>query len=227
VQALLLLTLILPTQAATLTGKVELTGSRSSNFSGVALWLEPIGAKAPQPQAGTHRILQKGKRFIPHVSVIPVGTTVDWPNADPIFHNAFSNFAGQPFDTGLYAPGTTHKIRFVREGVVRVFCNIHSTMSAVIVVVNTPWYTTSAADGSFKIDGVPPGDYTLKIWHQGATDEQLKALDRRVTVDASGTTTGAIRLTESRYPTPPHKNKYGRDYGPEPPDRVPYGSRPR
>jgi plastocyanin len=226
IPAVLLLTTTL-VKAATVSGKVELTGGRSRNFAGVALWLEPVGAKAPHPQAGTHRILQKGKRFIPHVSVIPIGTTVDWPNGDPVFHNAFSNFAGQPFDTGLYPPGTTYKIRFVREGVVRVFCNIHSTMSAVIVVVDTPWYTTSASDGAFRIDNVPPGEYTLKIWHEGASEEQLKTLDRRLTVDAGGADAGTIRLAESRYPTVPHKNKYGRDYAPEPPERVPYGGRSR
>src|SRR5207237_3255839 len=97
--------------AAAVSGTVQLVDSRDPNvrrksdYSGVVVWLEPIGG---QPLAGkprTVKIIQKHKRFVPHIVAIPVGSTVDFPNADPIFHNAFSNFAGQPFDVGLYPPG--------------------------------------------------------------------------------------------------------------------------
>jgi plastocyanin len=218
-----------PALAATLSGQVQLVDSRApevireKNFSGVVVWLEPVQAKAPPAAARTHTILQKGKRFQPHISVIPVGSVIDLPNRDLIFHNAFSNFAGQPFDTGLYAPGTTTKIRFVRDGVVRVFCNIHATMSAVVVVVPTPWFTSSGNDGSFKIDEVPPGDYTMKVWHERATSDTLRSLEKRITVAEGGSQAPALAISELRWtPAPQHKNKYGGDYGPEPPDRVPY-----
>ena len=92
---------------ADVTGTVELADSRDSivrkkhNYSGVAVWLEPLnGAAAIKP--GTFTISQRAKRFTPHITIVPTGSTVDFPNFDPIFHNAFSNFAGQPFDTGLY-----------------------------------------------------------------------------------------------------------------------------
>ncbi|MEZ5352879.1 MAG: hypothetical protein R2762_09605 [Bryobacteraceae bacterium] len=223
VAALAAVALAAPLAGAAITGRVEIAGARQKNYTGVAIWLEPVNGPAPKPAAGTHRILQKGKRFSPHVSVVPVGTTVDWPNRDPIFHNAFSNFAGQPFDTGLYAPGSTYKVKFVREGVVRVFCNIHSTMSAVIVVVKTPWYAVTGRDGTFRIDGVPPGEYQMKIWHERADEASLERLERRVTVSAEGAILPRVTLIESRVARPPHKNKYGRDYGPEPRDKAVYG----
>src|SRR5215813_7812782 len=139
-----LLLLVHAAAAATVTGRVELADSRDAsvrknrNYSGVVVWLEPAGRPAIPPPAGQHfKMLQKEKRFAPHVLAIPVGATVDFPNLDPIFHNAFSNFSGQPFDVGLYAPGTNRAVTFRHPGFVRVFCNIHSAMSAIIAVVPT------------------------------------------------------------------------------------------
>src|SRR5579875_3914932 len=126
------------------------------------------------------QMLQKDKRFIPHVLAISTGTTVDFPNLDPIFHNAFSNFDGQLFDVALYPPGSSRTVVFDRAGIVRVFCNIHPSMSAIIVVVNTPYYATTEKDGSFAIAGVPPGAYELHFFHERATPEMLDKLVRRV-----------------------------------------------
>src|SRR5437870_8239603 len=124
--------------AATVNGTVQLVDSRDPNvrrksdYSGVVVWIERVGGTAQDARPRTVKIVQKQKRFVPHLVAVPVGSTVDFPNVDPIFHNAFSNFAGQPFDVGLYAPGTSQKVRFARQGIVRVFCNIHPTMSALI-----------------------------------------------------------------------------------------------
>jgi hypothetical protein len=155
---------------------------------------------------------QRDKRFEPHVLAIQEGTTVDFPNFDPIFHNAFSNFSGQPFDVGLYPPGTTRKVKFRREGVVRVFCNIHPTMSAVIVVLNTPYSAVSLANGKFTIDSVPDGDYRLSVFHERSTADTLKALSRTVRVIADSVTLPEIAVSEVGYLEVPHKNKYGKDY---------------
>jgi hypothetical protein len=162
-------------------------------------------------------MLQKGKKFVPHILAIPVGSMIDFPNLDPIFHNAFSNFAGQPFDTGLYAPGTSQKVVFRREGTVRVFCNIHSSMSAVIVVLRTPYFVVTTRDGAYQIENVPPGDYQLRVWHERASEATLERLERRLTISAAGMSLEPITISESGYLEVPHKNKFGREYGPEPP----------
>jgi len=211
--------------AATVTGRFELTGSRlasvarEKNYSGVVVWLEPANGKPEPPAPATHTIVQKGKRFLPHVSVVPVGSVVDLPNRDPIFHNAFSNFAGQPFDTGLYAPGTSYRVRFRRAGVVRVFCNIHSSMSAVIVVTPTAWYAETKPDGTFRIDGVPPGDYIVKVWHERAAEATLAGLERRIAVAGESAALPPASIPEAGWSPAPHRNKFGKEYGPEPPDK--------
>jgi plastocyanin len=221
----LLLAALLP--GAALNGRVQIAGKTGKSLEGVAVWLVPAQGKAPAPAPQAHRVLQKSKRFSPHVSVIGVGSTVDWPNLDPIFHNAFSNFAGQPFDTGLYPPGGTQRIRFQRDGVVRVFCNIHASMSAVIVVVPTPWFASSKPDGTFTIGDVPPGEYTLKVWHERSPEAAMRAAERRITVSADAAL-DPISLTESGFVSPPpHKNKYGLDYPPEPPVKAGYEQAPK
>ena len=119
--------------AACVKGTVVLTQARAErngpiDLSGTVVWLEPLaGASAALHQiAEKSRIVQKNKTFHPHILAIPIGTSVEFPNFDPIFHNAFSNYNGQIFDVGLYPPGTTRRVTFKREGIVRVFCNIHS-----------------------------------------------------------------------------------------------------
>jgi plastocyanin len=205
---------------ATVAGSVQLVDSRDANvrrksdYSGVVLWLERADGPVPALHPRTATITQKQKRFSPHVIAVAAGTTVDFPNFDPIFHNAFSNFAGQPFDVGLYPPGTSQKVRFLRPGVVRVFCNIHPTMSAVIVVTPTPYNAISKKGGDFSIDGVPPGAYRLRIFHERASEQTLRGLERTVTVDQPTIQIAAIGISESGFIETPHKNKYGKDYPP-------------
>jgi plastocyanin len=224
--------LISVSYASDVSGSVELADSRDSNvrkkrnFSGVAVWLEPVnGAVAPKP--GVFTISQRAKRFLPHITIVPTGSTVDFPNFDPIFHNAFSNFAGQPFDTGLYPPGTTRKVRSQRPGVVRVFCNIHSTMSAVIVVVNSPYFALTEASGEFRIKGVAPGEYLLKVWHERATEAALEKLNRRIIVEAQPHAVGVLKISEAGYLPVPHLNKHGEAYPPEPPATSIYRGAPK
>jgi len=209
-----------PAFAAALTGRVELVDSREPavrqhhDCSSVVVWLEPAGA-APAPAPLHVRMLQKNKMFQPHLLVITVGSTVDFPNLDPIFHNAFSNYSGQLFDIGLYPPGSTRSVRFSRAGIVRVFCNIHSSMSAVIVVVDTPLFAVTKRDGSFAIEGVPEGEHKLMFFHERATQSTLEGLSRWITL--SGTASlPPIAISETGYLSIPHKNKYGQDYPPAP-----------
>lgn len=220
--------LALSLSAATLTGRVVLRDSREravrvrSDYSGVVVWLETMGTPSigrTLEKIPTHAtMIQKNKTFTPHVLAVRVGTIVDFPNFDPIFHNAFSVYDGQLFDIGLYPPGTSRSIRFTRPGFVRVFCNIHSTMSAIIAVMDTPLFAMNQSDGRFEIRDVPRGDYELNVFHERATDETLQSLRRRVTVDQDRIELPEIAISETGYLALPHKNKYGRDYTAPPDD---------
>ena len=163
---------------------------------------------------GRAQMVQKNKTFTPHVLAISVGTVVDFPNFDPIFHNAFSNYNGQVFDIGLYPPGTTRSLAFRREGVVRVFCNIHPTMSAVIVVLRSQYFATSAKNGAFEIADVHPGSYRTHVFHERAEEETLAALTRTIEVGDLPVELPAVQISESGYLELPHKNKFGKDYPP-------------
>jgi plastocyanin len=217
----------LPLQAAPITGKVELRDSREASvrkkfdYSGVVVSLTPVKPVSPLTEVHV-TMLQKNKMFSPHVLAIAAGTYVDFPNDDPIFHNAFSSYNGQLFDLGLYAPGSTKSVRFSRDGIVRVFCNIHSSMSAVIVVLPTPYFATTRRDGTFQIPNVPPGEYQLTVFHERATEATLNALARRVVVEQSSLSLPPIVISEAGFLQMPHNNKYGRVYGPETDDHSIY-----
>jgi plastocyanin len=212
---------------AILSGTVVLSDSRvdavtrQKDFSGVVVSAQPVSAEIPARTPGHAAMEQKGKTFTPHVLPIMAGTTVDFPNFDPIFHSAFSSYSGQIFDVGLYPPGTSRSVRFIRPGVVRVFCNIHPAMSAIILVLDTPWFVSTAKNGSFEMN-VPPGEYELSIFHERATDEELSGLARRIVVSEPGLRVSPITVSEAGYLVAPHKNKYGREYPPSPDDQVFY-----
>lgn len=204
--------------ASAVTGSVSLANSKlaavrdSKDYSGVVVWLEPVGGRAIPKPAGRAQLIQKNKTFLPHVLAVVMGTTVDFPNFDPIFHNAFSNFDGKVFDIGLYAPGTSRAVRMDRPGVVRVFCNIHPSMSAMIAVLPTPYFAVSQRDGKYQIDGVPRGEYTLRVLHERATPATLNALSRRVVVQDDGLAVPEVAISEDGYLHVPHNNKFGKKY---------------
>jgi plastocyanin len=207
--------------AATVSGHIELVSSHDPNvrkhtdYSGVVVWLEPAtGTPVIAASAGRAQMVQKNKTFTPHVLAVSVGTLVDFPNFDPIFHNAFSNYNGQIFDIGLYPPGTTRSIAFRREGVVRVFCNIHPTMSAVIVVLKSLYFSTSAKNGGFEIANVPAGSYRTHVFHERAAEQTLAALTRAIEVGDGPLELAPIQISETGYLELPHKNKFGKEYPP-------------
>lgn len=210
-----------PLPGATLRGQVELTNSRDSavrhnrDYAGVVIWLEPVGHPAPVPAPRHAEMKQQDKTFKPHVVAIPVGGTVDFPNLDPFFHNAFSNFAGQPFDIPLYAPGATRSVTFRRPGIVRVFCNIHALMSAIIAVLDTPWYVVTPESGQFRIDDIPPGDYQLHIFHERALPDNLHFLERQIAIPEPSLTLPLISISETGYIPAPHPDKHGKPYPPQ------------
>ncbi len=208
----------LPLWPANVSGRVELQDSRDPavrkrlDYSGVVISLTPLNGAAGTRTGERATMLQKDKTFSPHVLPISAGTSVEFPNADPIFHNAFSSYNGQIFDVGLYPPGSARVVRFTREGVVRVFCNIHSSMSALIVVLGTPYFAATRRDGSFEVLNVPPGGYQLAVFHERATEATLKGLERRITVEPGAPALPALNISEAGFLPIPHKNKYGRNY---------------
>ena len=122
-----------------------------------------------EPQRAT--LDQRNETFVPHVLAITVGTTVDFPNSDNTYHNVFSLRGPRPFDLGRYAAGRSKSVRFDRPGIVRVFCEIHSHMSAFVLVFNHRYFAVTSSDGRYQINRVPPGRYTLVAWNEGAIRE--------------------------------------------------------
>ena len=170
-----------------------------------------------------HAVLtQKNKTFEPHLLVVTRGSTVDFPNHDPWFHNVFSLFNGKRFDLGLYEAGTSRTVHFDREGVSFIFCNIHPEMSAVVVVLNSPYFATTNKQGDFTIPDVPAGRYMLHVWNESAQPATLQALSHEVQVSDSSHSLGTIRVEVTRAASIPHKNKYGQDYEPPSPNNPVY-----
>jgi plastocyanin len=126
---------------------------------------------------------QRNQTFIPHVLAIAVGSTVDFPNSDNFYHNVFSLSKTRPFDLGHYSAGHSKSIRFDRPGIVRVFCEIHSHMSAFILVFSHQYFSVTSADGRYQIGRVPPGKYMLDAWNEGEVRES-----RQVEIAADGGT---------------------------------------
>jgi plastocyanin len=122
-----------------------------------------------EPQRAT--LDQRNETFVPHVLAVTVGTTVDFPNSDRVYHNVFSLSGTKRFDLGRYAAGRSRSVRFDRPGIVRVFCEIHSHMSAFILVFNHRYFAVTGADGRYQIARVPPGRYTLVAWNEGSIRE--------------------------------------------------------
>lgn len=181
------------------------------------LWLEPLPGTAALPflPHGRYTLLQKNRTFLPHVQVVPVGSVVQFPNADPFFHNVFSLFDGKRFDLGLYEAGSSQSVTFSRQGVSYIFCDIHPEMSAVILTLSTPLYSIADASDAFVVRDVPPGDYKLRFWIEGVPQSVLSGLDRRVHLPPRAVDLGPIEVPIPRVGNDAHKNKFSEAYPPD------------
>jgi plastocyanin len=200
-------------------GKVSVSANGETDASNVVVWLIPIGvapgASAIAPPAHpAPQVAQTNKSFAPHVSVIQVGTPVQFPNKDPFLHNVFSLFDGKRFDLGFYEAGSSKTVHFDKPGVSFLFCNIHPEMSAAVVTVDTPYFAISDRSGRVSLSNVLPGRYQLNVWYERSLPADLKALTREVTISDSSRSLETIRILENPNFSLVHKNKYGQDYVP-------------
>jgi plastocyanin len=129
-------------------------------------------------------IIQKDGTFRPHILPVLVGTTVEWPNNDEIYHNVFSMSEPKPFDLGIYKSNETKRVTFDKPGRVDVFCSIHTKMNCIVLVLENPFFAATDKSGNFTITNVPAGTYPLKAWH-----ERLPSQVKNVTVTDTGEVT--------------------------------------
>jgi plastocyanin len=178
------------------------------------VWLTPLDKQQVQPpDPRSFTMVQRDKMFSPHILVMPVGSTVAFPNKDPFFHNVFSFFNGRRFDLGLYQSGQSRSVTFNRVGVSYIFCDIHPEMSAVILTLDTPYYGSADEHGDIRIFGVPGGSYTLQVWSEATSPEAMQLLTRRVVVsESTNTDLGAISIHVAPNMLSEHLNKFGEPY---------------
>ena len=198
-------------------GHLAIEGGVGGHFLPAVLWLDTLdGSPPPFPLHGRYTLLQKDRKFEPHLLVVPVGSAVTFPNDDPFFHNVFSLFDGKRFDLGLYEAGSSKDVRFTREGVSYIFCNIHPEMSAVVLALPTPLFSIANGTGNFVMEDVPPGDYILHLWAEGVPENVLDALTRRVHITSGTLDLGAERLPVIPHDLRGHTNEFGQPYNPRP-----------
>lgn len=171
-----------PVLASVIEGRVRGSGAMT-DLSNFVIFVDGLEDRLPAPEQPAV-MNQKELRFVPHVLVVPVGAWVEFPNSDPVSHNVFSISEAKRFNLGMYSRGTTRRVKFNQPGVVELLCNVHVEMSAYIVVVKTPFFAQSGSDGVYRIEGVPPGRYRLRCWH-----ERLPVQERLVEVPETGTVT--------------------------------------
>jgi plastocyanin len=199
--------------SATVSGKVSFATKRGQNpvVTETLLWLEPTGGKAPRRAPMTYQMTTRGKAVVPHVLAIPVGSTVEFPNDDPISHNLFSLSSNNSFDLGLYRRGAGKAHVFESGGIVNVYCNVHPTMSAVIHVMATPYFSFADAAGNYAIGEIPAGRYRLVAWNEqgGQTESPIEVTSR-------GAVNGnlALMLDSRNFRLTQHMNKLGKPYQP-------------
>jgi hypothetical protein len=188
------------------------------SVANVVVWLSPLRPGGAMPMLPTrqpvYRLVQKDKMFVPHLLVVPTGSEVEFPNQDPFFHNVFSLFNGKRFDLGLYESGTSRSVRFDREGVSYIFCNIHPEMGAVVLSLNTPYYGVSGENGVVALRNVPAGSYRLNIWSENGQPANPEVSQRIVQVSTDPVHLGEITLQKTVDTLAHHKNIFGEDYEP-------------
>jgi len=201
-----------PAHTATLTGTLTLVehGAQVADAAAAIVYFVPEGAARP-PVAAEAEIVMRDRRFSPRTVAVAPGSSVRFPNADPIRHNVFSVSPTGRFDLGLYGTGRGRVQRFDQPGLVRIFCNVHRSMSAFVLVLDTPFHTAPESDGRFALTGLPEGPGTLHVWHPRA-----EAWSRALRIPMSDSLRVTIDVTLPA--VPPHLDKHGQPYRDTPDD---------
>jgi len=186
---------------------LEKDNKPSPDLSDAVLYLETPAAVTTAARPVTVEIVITDKTYAPHVVVVPVGSTVRFPNHDPFNHNVFSVSEPNSFDLGLYGRGEAKSYTFEHPGLVRVYCNVHPRMVAYVLVMENRYYAQPGNDGSFAIENVPAGRYRLHVWHERIPTEGVKDVSA-----GGGQADVQIALNARGYKWQPHRNKYGRNY---------------
>lgn len=195
----LAIALLLASAAVTRAGAGPDTGSLKGTIAEDSTPAAPVagavvmveGPYVPALPTAAHAVVeQRNQAFVPHVLAVAVGTTVDFPNHDPVLHNVFSASPAKKFDVGMYDRGESRSVTFDTPGVVRIGCNVHPQMEAFVVVHTSPYVAVSDATGTYTIEGIRPGSYQVRVWH-----ERLHERTVPVTVTAGGVQSLTVKLS--------------------------------
>jgi plastocyanin len=185
-----------PAAGVDVSGEIQLSSKKTASQAVVVL--EGAQKAKPMPKA---MIDQRDKTFAPHVLVVTVGTTVEFPNNDVVFHNVFAYYDAKRFDLGMYPRGKSKQVTFEKPGIVAILCSVHSEMSAYVYVTDSPFYAITDKQGKFRINDVPPGEYTLRVWHESGA-----VYTQKISVKAGTSPELNIRLVRPSQKSVPNLN---------------------
>ena len=183
------------------------SGGRKVPGDDSVAWIDDM--RANDATSGHIKITQRKKQFEPRVSIASIGSTVDFPNFDRVFHNVFSLSTPKSFDLGLYRKGKSKSVRFDHAGLVQVYCNIHPHMAAYLMIVDSARHGVADSDGTMTLRAIPTGRQTVRGWNARAG-----MWTRQVTVRPARTSTVTVELDISSWRETPHLNKHGKEYPP-------------
>ena len=196
---------VIRVEGAEVTGRVRVTGRAPSVLVETIVYAERLDAATPV-RPGSYSITQRNRSFVPSVVAVPLGSKIEFPNADLIFHNVFSLSRPDPFDLGLYRGGASRGRVFSQAGTFLLFCNIHPDMSAVILVLPTSYIANTDQQGNYKLE-LPAGRYRLVAW--SPRSEKVSA---EISISGGTQAVSEMVLDESKFVALPHRNKFGQDY---------------
>jgi plastocyanin len=186
---------------------VERPGETTEDLGNTVVYLDVPVAMRAKPQPMNETMALQARQFAPHLRVVPQGSKIEFSNQDPWSHNVFSKATQGPFDTDVFGRGKKKSTTVKEPGVYPLYCNVHPRMTAFIIAVNTPYYAQAGSDGRFSIGNVPPGTYTIHIWHERAAEQTAS-----ITVANGGVGSLKYQLDARGYKYVQHKNKFGKEY---------------